>query len=577
MDGAKRGYMEDSQRIIHKQQEAIDRLKEENRKLKGSLDEEVHVDAAVPTSSEYGRIMQLKELAESYRRKIDIESRKIEDQNKDADVCEAKVLNLQKLIGGANGARDNSIQLQKMCSVLENRLEKVQVKYNQLLSKNTIRRAEIEDLRKERITFENIYKKLESDLFDRKGELASRIEVSNISYEARDQAVTEMGLLRAQSDGEQTEFENEMARLGARLGIGKRERNAAIRQLLYSSVQSLSNLKGKARSSEKLLDNYEEAFERLKAVPGGDAAPGEVVASFLAEEDANLTLFNYVNELKQEKERLEEIKAEKEAELERIKKEGAVGGESNQRRQLMGELHSGHGRVKARVEAIAARNQEVMDTMQEMAGLVELVSHKVGAEKYGIVHEGRAGDLAEALREGLGALEQRADEVITMWTAFQASRSQQPVHKPGASSTHGQGPRTVNGGKLQIVAPTISGAGGGSGDDNSSDEELPMTRDQLKTKVLNKTGIAFEEFVTGVQQGKPAGRPRPVSAVVPKRSNSAGAEAPHRPISARPKPSSPATSAAGSDRAASAGATGTPRASSASGSRKKPPASSSWR
>ena len=197
-----------------------------------------------------------------------------------------------------------------------------------------------------------------------------------------------MGALRAQSDGEQTEFENEMARLGARLGIGKRERNAAIRQLLYSSVQSLSNLKvrsscqasrrtlwlteetrraacpwfppgnplpfrcilslvfsakvtpnlgaktgghhhlclpltcfspvpvllcdatwqrGEHEGAEGLLDNYEEAFGRLKEAPGGDGTPGEVVEHFLAKEDANLTLFTCVNELKQEKDRLEEV------------------------------------------------------------------------------------------------------------------------------------------------------------------------------------------------------------------------------------------------------------------------------
>ena len=70
LDGAKKGYMEDSQRIIQKQQEAIDRLKSENSKLKESLDDVAHVDAAVPTSMEHGRIIHLKELVESYSRKV---------------------------------------------------------------------------------------------------------------------------------------------------------------------------------------------------------------------------------------------------------------------------------------------------------------------------------------------------------------------------------------------------------------------------------------------------------------------------------------------------------------------------
>jgi hypothetical protein len=55
------------------------------------------------------------------------------------------------------------------------------------------------------------------------------------------------------------------------------------------------------------LDNYEAAFERLRSIPEGDAPPGTVVDNFIAAEDANMTLFNYTNELKQEAARLEEV------------------------------------------------------------------------------------------------------------------------------------------------------------------------------------------------------------------------------------------------------------------------------
>ncbi|XP_075265048.1 uncharacterized protein LOC142357281, partial [Convolutriloba macropyga] len=218
----------------------------------------------------------------------------------------------------------------------------------------------------------------------------------------------------------------------------------------------------------------------------------------------------------------------------------------------------------------------------------------VGATVPSRAGEGQPDDgVAGVVREGLGALEQRADEVVTMWNAFQASRSHGSAFHPSASGHIQQAApvptRPPGSGKLQIVAPTISGGSEAGSSDDSSDEDMPMTREQLKTKVLNKTGIAYEEFVSGLAKGanKPAGRQRPVSAAVSKRSSAAAASGhvPRRPVSARPRASpasaSSKSSASGERVAVTSRATGTlsgtsSRASSAVGSRKKPP-TSNWR
>ena len=47
LDTARRGYMEESQRIIGKQQDAIEHLKSENRRIKEDLDAETKV-ATIP-------------------------------------------------------------------------------------------------------------------------------------------------------------------------------------------------------------------------------------------------------------------------------------------------------------------------------------------------------------------------------------------------------------------------------------------------------------------------------------------------------------------------------------------------
>ena len=59
-------------------------------------------------------------------------------------------------------------------------------------------REEIDHLRRERATFETIYKKLDRELHEKKKEMVNVIEISNIAYEARDQANNEVAALRAQ-------------------------------------------------------------------------------------------------------------------------------------------------------------------------------------------------------------------------------------------------------------------------------------------------------------------------------------------------------------------------------------------
>ena len=49
-------------------------------------------------------------------------------------------------------------------------------------------RAEIDVLRMERVNFDQVYKKMERDLAAKKREMSDVIEISNIAYEARDQA-----------------------------------------------------------------------------------------------------------------------------------------------------------------------------------------------------------------------------------------------------------------------------------------------------------------------------------------------------------------------------------------------------
>ena len=59
------------------------------------------------------------------------------------------------------------------------------IKFNQSLAVNKKLRDTIDNLRRERLVFDTIYRKFERELMEQKKQMADIIEQSNAAYEAR--------------------------------------------------------------------------------------------------------------------------------------------------------------------------------------------------------------------------------------------------------------------------------------------------------------------------------------------------------------------------------------------------------
>merc|ERR1740127_109179 len=116
--------------------------------------------------------------------------------------------------GGVKAALENAKAVQKQIRVLENRLDKALQKFNESIEANRGLREQIDTLRRERVVFDDIYKKLELELHSKKKEMANIIEQANAAYEARDSAQAQMAALKQQADKEHAEFEKEWRELG---------------------------------------------------------------------------------------------------------------------------------------------------------------------------------------------------------------------------------------------------------------------------------------------------------------------------------------------------------------------------
>merc|ERR1719386_138801 len=116
--------------------------------------------------------------------------------------------------GGVDASKQNVEATQKQIRILENRLDKARQKFNEAIAAHRSLREQIDTLRRERVVFDDIYRKLENELQQKKKEMANIIEQANAAYEVRDSAQAQMAALKQQADKEHQEFEKEWKELG---------------------------------------------------------------------------------------------------------------------------------------------------------------------------------------------------------------------------------------------------------------------------------------------------------------------------------------------------------------------------
>eukprot|EP01052_Picozoa_sp_SAG31_P030701 SAG31_NODE_3171_length_4590_cov_5.721443_6_plen_279_part_00 len=267
----------------------MDKLKRDNETLKEELALETKQAMQSNSSAAAAQIAKLQDQADTYTRKIEMEKRRIDELDKQIAIMQKNILEQRKKMGGVNAAKDNHAQIQKQIKILENRLDKALVKFNEALAHNKQLRETIDNLRRERVVFDQIYKKLERELAEKRKEMASIIEAANDAYEARDQAQEEMQKLKERADEEQEQFAAEWKELGKlieedrkrksefmkkdRAGGGQEARGdmtldqeQQLRKKVIKGNWGIAKDKAAQQVSLDKVQSYEEAFERIKQV-----------------------------------------------------------------------------------------------------------------------------------------------------------------------------------------------------------------------------------------------------------------------------------------------------------------------
>ena len=220
MELDRRAYAEESQALLRKQQSTIDKLRKDNDAIKSEIAILMRSSGRPLSTSQQEAIHRMHEQGDKYANAIEYERRNIEVMEDQINIMRQKVLNQRRAMGGVNASKDNFYMIQKQIRILENRLDKALIRFNEAIAHNKTLRDEIDDLRRERVVFENIYRKMERELQERKQKMAEIIETSNHSYEQRDTYQMEVAAIEQANCKEQEEFEEQMVELTRRLESG---------------------------------------------------------------------------------------------------------------------------------------------------------------------------------------------------------------------------------------------------------------------------------------------------------------------------------------------------------------------
>lgn len=155
----------------------------------------------------------MEQVADDYKKRIGEESEKLDKIERNIKIFDKQIVTQKGAIGGVNAGQENQNSLCKQIKILENRLDKANQKFNEAISVNKNLRQQIDSLRRERVIFDNLYKKLEKELHDKRKKMAEIIETANSAYEERDKANDQIENLKQQAKREAKDFENELKEL----------------------------------------------------------------------------------------------------------------------------------------------------------------------------------------------------------------------------------------------------------------------------------------------------------------------------------------------------------------------------
>lgn len=502
LENDKRACSEDSQGTIRKQRATIEKLTRENRKMKAELNETRSVSGtAAENRMAVETIGKLTEQSETLNARMESESEANRTLQEKIEEAQREIFSLREdmgKVGGVNAAQDNVKAVQKQIRILENRLDHAMHKFNNAITANRSLREQIDTLRRERVVFDDIYRKLENELLQKKNEMANIIDQANSAYEARDSAQAQMASLKQQADKEHAEFEKEWKELGKLIENDKRMKEFMKSKLkgkddkaqetlakeedkhkkkmitarsAWDSAKSLVTI----TANQEKVASYEEAFARIQAATG-ICDIDELVQNFINAEDTNFSLFKYNNELSADIEKLEQQIAEYKEEYVTLSGSSSRK-EDTEKAKILETLEEKWNDIDRKAISYEVKHHESQQTLSHVRTCIESIFRRLGCTAEDLP-SGCGTSISEAnMMQYLAVIERRTNELLKLYDAMRQDDDDYEATKPSRS-----GYSSAN---LQINRlPSTVEDYSDDEDDDDDDDQRPFTKEELKSKTM---------------------------------------------------------------------------------------------
>ncbi|KAL4431319.1 hypothetical protein ABPG75_006575 [Micractinium tetrahymenae] len=542
------GRPADNAQFLRKQRAAAEAIAADNQKLKEELMLENKFSVNPTTQTAAALIANLQEQADVYAAKITEEQRLKAELEHQVEVLRQKIAEQRVAMGGINNSADQAVRVQRRIRILEDRLQQSTVRYNEMLTRSGALRARIDSLRRERLLFEELAGKLGRGLERRKGEMVEVIARIAEAHEAREKAIILQGQVKAQAEKDVANYEAEwrqltdMVEADRRAREAQRQREIAAREAQMATLfkQEFALPAGKQRrstlrappgsggaaapaaggekaaaaaagdaalASAERVRQLKEEFSKVLAATGA-ADVDELLEALVAAEEANFSLFNYVNDLSGEVDKLEEGIGGLRSEVERYRAETLAAANGDRavalrcaanalaaEEEAAEEYEGKHRQASAVVEALRTA---VLDMFTRTGCATPEVLELLGGE----------GVSEKNVMQYLGVLEQRTNELLAQYCMLADSGS-------GAAGTDAATERAaavlMGKGAAQtplrfVIEPPTSaaaagGAGGRVGDEPAAaaqgpaDDERPLSRGSLAARARRAVAAKADSAV----------------------------------------------------------------------------------
>lgn len=483
MQNDHRSYKEATKRILSKQNMLIDSLKSEQNELLTCMSKMETTQNRTMDESNTSQLMELAAFEKDYQALIQEETEKSKELDEKFAEMEKQITEQRKKMGGVHISTAKHIANCKNKAVLENRLDKSMVQFNQQLAINQKLRSDIDHLRRERSVFDNLYKKLSKELNRSKREMSDVIDVTTQAFEQRDEARTKMTALRERNDKDHQQhiaMMRELTRIICHddkikefMSIKSSDR----RELKEEEDAKKKKMRGDSDKSInadlQTIKSYEDAFKKIQELTGENDLD-VIVDTFINTEDTNFALFNYVNELNSEVENLTEEVESVRADIEKFRDEDSK--RNGQHCELVKQTEDRHTHAMKNTENAQQRLKEVNKVLDSIMSQIYETFKRVKCDARPI--EEMLGDdsiNAKNVMVYMGLIEQKTSELLNTMHYFLSKKCEIEGGRPPVL-------RSLGGHKSAPVTANIQPP--------STEDDLEFDCDEnFDTKPMTKTEI----------------------------------------------------------------------------------------